>query len=702
MMEEKYREVNMKIQPRPELIRELRAQKAQKKNRFRVWTRVMAAALCLCLVAGGAFALGSLGGRRPQQLAAADLPKDVIFSAAAKDGGFIYPASYEELYDSLMARGGYGYGTPMRGWGFMDFAEAEVALDMDVNAKFSTTDDGMAAAPEPPPMPGGDEGGTDPDYSGTNVQVAGIDEADIVKTDGNYIYVLSQENKKLYIVKADGENSAVVATLKLEVTGDAKDNAWPMEMYLAGDKVFVLFSSHSIRPLPAHLDDKDSRIYPGGYEHYVPKTIVVTVDVSDRAKPKQAAELAQDGSYTNSRMANGYLYIISAQYPPIYSFPVQPRDLEAYCPGVEVDGAYRILPIDDIVICPEAETANYTILTSVSLADGRNFTDTLALSGNSGTVYFDGKNLLLAESSWTSKNSEEKRDSNGRLYTDIFSGSRVNLALLTVDGGKITETASGSIEGNLLNQFSMDIAGDTFRFVVNRNSSSQRIYTEGIDEYGDWTNHQDNCLYVLDAKLNLIGKVEGLGEDEQVKSVRFMGDIAYFVTFRQTDPLFAVDLKDPRNPKVLSALKVPGFSAYLHPYGEGLLFGFGYDADDAGRTGNLKLSMYSIANNADVRELHTSILKKATWSSATWNHKAIFVNAQKNLIAFPAEGSYYVYSYDARTGFAELGIIKLSSDGYWLDDARGMYINDCFYVVTATRIYVLSLDSLVELAVVKL
>jgi uncharacterized secreted protein with C-terminal beta-propeller domain len=141
-----------------------------------------------------------------------------------------------------------------------------------------------------------------------------------------------------------------------------------------------------------------------------------------------------------------------------------------------------------------------------------------------------------------------------------------------------------------------------------------------------------NALYVLDADLQVAGSITDLAQDEVIYSARFDGDIGYFVTFRQVDPLFAVDLSNPKAPVVLSALKIPGFSEYLHLWSDGRLFGLGRDADvETGRAGRMKLSMFDTSDPADVTERKTLLLD-SDYSAALYNHKAILISRDKNLI----------------------------------------------------------------------
>jgi len=169
---------------------------------------------------------------------------------------------------------------------------------------------------------------------------------------------------------------------------------------------------------------------------------------------------------------------------------------------------------------------------------------------------------------------------------------------------------------------------------------------------------------------------------------RFDGNTGYVVTFRQVDPLFSIDLSDPTNPVILGELKIPGFSNYLHNYGEDLLFGLGRDADEeTGGAGYLKLSMFDVSDNANVTEAHSLIIDGVYYSEASYNHKAILINYERNIIAFPAGDTYMVYSYDAEQGFVEVAVLSLTKDlgydWYW-GSMRGLYIGDVLYVFSDT------------------
>lgn len=209
-------------------------------------------------------------------------------------------------------------------------------------------------------------------------------------------------------------------------------------------------------------------------------------------------------------------------------------------------------------------------------------------------------------------------------------------------------------------------------------------------------------LYVFDSNLNQVGKTDDVANGEHVKSVRFDGDIAYFVTFRQTDPLFTVDLSDPANPQILSELKIPGFSQYLHPFGEGLLLGFGVEADPhTGIINGLKLTMFNTTDKTNVTELSTKVFTdEFVTSPASYSHKSIFVDVENSIVGIPYSSfddgiaHYVIFKYDAQTNeFVQCKDLTFTGilDEYFnynaSDYIRGLYVGDYFYVVTPQNIY---------------
>ncbi|MDO4572594.1 MAG: beta-propeller domain-containing protein [Clostridia bacterium] len=522
------------------------------------------------------------------------------------------------------------------------------------------------------------------EYSETNVQVAGVDEADIVKTDGEYIYYLV--NSTLYIARAAGEDTEILSSTPL---GGDDDKLWQnaMEMYLLGDRLMILSQSWSVVWVERDGD---------GYESGRDSTQALIYDVSNRARPRQVAALGQSGNYVSSRMVGDYVYLVTSQW--VYdAVEAQPA---TYVPAVSAGDGERLLSASDLLVYGTPSTSAYTVVGAVNLKTGTEHASAKAVFGSTGTVYCSGERLIVAESDYIQDTSDIAPDENGENVQITRSESVTKLILFSLDNGRIERLASGSVPGYLLNQFAMDEYEGVIRVVTTVNNWEERIYTDGVDRY-EYEDENYNCLYTLDLELKQLGKLERLAEDEWVESVRFDGEIGYFVTFRQTDPLFAVDLSDPARPRVLSSLKIPGFSEYLHGYGTGLLLGLGYEADEeTGIREGVKLTMFDVSNKANVKELHTARVD-ADYTVVGSNHKAILVSVEKNLIAFPADGAYYIYAYSREAGFTLLKKVGVDDDIY-SGSLRGLFIGECFYVLSESGITIIDMAGWEKLASVRL
>ena len=528
-------------------------------------------------------------------------------------------------------------------------------------------------------------GNGNPDYSNTNVQVAGIDEGDIVKTDGVYIYSL--QNNKLSIYKADGANTRLISTtevFKNESGTNGKYDSpydyryeYTIEMYLGGSFVTIITQSDQT------ITDHNS------YWRYEQLCNSYIYEVSNPASPKLIYKLGQDGNILASRVIGNTLYLLSTYY--VYDFSKDKP--ETFVPALYTNGTKTLIAPNCIAIMPTVYSTTYTIVSAVDIPSGT-ITANQTLLGGGSTVYMSAKNLYIAGNEY--KTTVENTTNYG-IYsvTKYLSYTITNITRLDVSQGSVEVAAYGSVPGYLGNQFYMDEYEGFLRIVTTDNSSKWSIYRYAVLETVDYKwddNNSSSGLYVLDMSLTRIGSVENLAPDERVYSVRFDGNIGYFVTFRTVDPLFAVDLSNPQKPVVLSALKIPGFSQYLHVYSDGLLFGLGYSADEiTGMRGSMKLSMFDTSNPKDVTEAHTLIIN-ANNSSALSNHKAIVVDHDKNIIGFPTDSEYHVYGYDNQTGFFLRA--RISLNGQWWDwNSRGLYISEFFYVVSEDAIAVIDMQT---------
>lgn len=466
----------------------------------------------------------------------------------------------------------------------------------------------------------------DPDdgYSDTNRQVEGVDEGDIVKTDGKYIYVCSSSafGSNINIYEADGKNTK-------KIYGFRADSVCVYEMYLH-DGTLALVGS-----------DLEVEVASDGCS--LNKTSVLLYNVSDVSDPVLYFQKDQSGNYSNSRMNGKYLYTISNMR---VSSAKKDDDRKCYIPCAGDD----LIPEDDIH-CPNGISSNsYVVLTSLDITKGDDFSDTLSVLGGDGICYASENNIYIAAPS----------------YSDY---GKTTISKYHYEDGRLEASCEKTFRGTILNQFSLDEYDGNLRFVATTYSDNGSI---------------SNGLYVLDKDLELLGSVDKLARSERIYSARFLGDTAYFVTYRETDPVFMVDLTDPSKPVVKDKLKLPGFSEYLHPFGDNLLLGLGSNINSDGDS-QVKLSMFDISSASSVKELHTKLLAEGTESIVSQNHKAVLISRDQNLIGFCTSNyyndrtEYQIYSYDSKKGFRK--IASLSPKDLNINSARGLYIGDYLYLV---------------------
>jgi len=575
---------------------------------------------------------------------------------------------------ALMTVSDYKEVLPYLGFDSAIYAAGGMARDEEAAAE------APMASPSAAPNEMGGLGGGEGDYSGTNVQVEGIDEADVVKTDGEYIYTL-QGGRALIITRADGADTAMVSRTQLTKSDTGENDTgyryyyeYADNMYIVGDRVVVLKNVYD-------YGQKNDEYYDNNY-------ITADIyDVSDPSSPALVVSLGQDGYLSDSRLAGNYLYLVSSYY--VYDYDEDRPS--TYIPRLYTNGEESVLPADCIFI-PGGVSETWTVVSGIDLLAGETVSTATALC-RADTVYMKGGSIYIVNSEWTTDESQPRTEDQYEVV-DYNQYAQTRILRFAAEDGKVSADGTGALPGSLLNQFSIDEKDGYLRVVTTSASSSYSVYTDKKYDFVNYQWHDDyesaSGLYVLDGDLKVVGQIDGLGEDERVYSARFDGDIGYFVTFRETDPLFAVDLSDPTAPKLLSALKIPGFSEYLHVYGDGLLFGLGMAADDEGRTECLKLSMFDTSDKADVKEAATYRLEDVWYSPALYDHHACFISVEKNLIGFAAEDEYLFFTYE-NGAFRQLASVSLG-EGYWDYNSRGLYIGDYLYVCSDGAITVLNLS----------
>ena len=521
------------------------------------------------------------------------------------------------------------------------------------------------------------------DYSGTNIQVEGVEEADIVKTDGAYIYLA--KGKSVLIVKAyPAEEAQIVTEIDVDLT--------VQDLYVAGDKL-VVFSY--VEPYTVFYD-----VVMPEYENEKPKTRVEVYDILDRSSPELERALTIDGLYFNSRLIGDHVYFIVTN-------PAYIDEDVVVLPTIREGKAWCVVEAEDVWY-PNITRGwvNYHTITALNVQDPDAEVNAETFLLDEGTnLYVSLENLYIVSYNW----------SEGSVITKIG-----------IEDGGITFKANGTVPGYVLNQFSMDEHKGYFRIATT--SNNWRRGGEG------------NNVYVLDEALNTVGSLEGLAPGEEIYSARFMGDRCYLVTFRKVDPLFAIDLSDPENPMVLGKLKIPGFSNYLHPYDEDTLIGVGKETEEA-KQGDfawhqgIKISLFDVSDVENPRELaKIEIGDRGSDSPALYNHHAFLFSRARNLLVIPileaqideddfagevppnCYGDFVyqgAYVFDvSREGIELRGQVthidddSLLRSGYWFDSEyeveRSLYIEENLYTISQGRIKINDLGTLEEVTTVEL
>lgn len=674
MFEKKYKADNERIEPTREsllsLSYKMKREQAKKKDKKKAvrWIRPAAAVAAALVVLLGCFqifrSLTPRDGQIPMAGAGAAGEAEVSQQQAQspEDYSRVY-AQIKELKEKERENGGdsdIGIYTPALGMDGIPEAEEENAVNTAGSG--SPYDDSSA----------------EKDYSDTNNQVEGVQEADIIKTDGEYIYAAVDGD--VYLLRENGGNPEILSKIekKAGTELDEKDGAHEAEEYV--NNIYVTETRLVLMKYTVDYSTYEDAVaedvaIAGCYVGQGTYTAAV-YDIADRSHPVLLNELGQSGTLISSRMVGDILYLVYSYYVP---GEIDEADPSTYVPALYLGDAKTDVAAGDIMLLGEPGAAQYLTVSSIDVGSPAEFLDTQSILGCGSDIYCNSETLVVALTTM-----EETND---------VSKDKTELFRFSLKDGAVTMESQGSVPGYVLNQFSMDEYNGYFRIVTTEN------VTHYFNEGGIASAEQEktrNHLFVLDESMNIVGSIEDLARGESIYSARFMGDTGYFVTYRQVDPLFTVDLSTPSEPKILSELKVPGFSNYLHPFGDGLLLGFGQNSDEeSGEIQGLKLSMFDTSDPAAVAEKHSELLgKKYMWSNAIGNHKAILVDSEKNLIGFPAENEYMLYSYSPESGFQKIAQLTLEADGPGdMDyDLRGFYVDDVFYLYSPSGLAAFSME----------
>lgn len=617
----------------PEMM-EKRLLEYQKKLKKLRQKKFVAAAACCAVVAGVGIAAMKLADSSTK----AQLTSDAVMYEEKESGVVETIASakdYDEIYDWINTKLEQEQKVQSKANGIMEYAVEDSA----------STESAMAVT-------------TGTGYSDTNIREEGVGEADIIKTDGKHIFILNGD--KIKIVGIESDDMEALGEIELE------GESYSAEMYVKEDRVAVFYTQST-------YEDRGD----GLGEIYRQETAAEIFDISNPEQPEKMTKITQSGTYNSVRIVGDDVYLFSDFYSDI-SFGR--AGLASYIP--EIQG--QKVSSDSIYMPQGINSTSYTVISSFSLENPDKKIDRKAIFGSDGLLYVSSNHIYVCETLWNSAGN------------DI---TQTCIRKLAYKDGKITPIGQTRIDGYLNDSFSIDEFEGNLRIVATVEPDSSDGVMPLIGNIDSAVSNKDeelsyNMLYILDENLNELSSLKDLAPDEKVYSARFMGDTGYFVTYKQIDPLFSVDLSDPKNPKVLGELKIPGFSEYLHPYGENLLLGIGMDVDETGvATNGVKISMFDISDPADVQEVDKYVIEDSFSTDVAYNYKAALVDAQKNLIGFivysDGGADYYVFSY-AEDGF--VCELKKSMVGY-NSSVRGIYVGDKFYIVTGNTVESFMLES---------
>ncbi len=509
------------------------------------------------------------------------------------------------LHDEYSARVG-PWGFDRGGWfGPMPMVEEQMAMVADEMAEAAAPAPTLAPSAAPAPVEG-------VDFSGTNVQEVGVDEADIVKTDGRRIFTLSSGR----LVVVDAASRSVVGSVAV-VEGRGR------ELFIDGDSLLLITRSTSDAPEGS-------------------ETVLQRIDVSGRA-PRIVETLNAQGNYISARSVGGTARVI-LRYDPQRNFPfVFPQNedaedvaeranraavlnstLDDWLPHYTLGSAdsstgSRLVPCGDVHAPSVFSGFGVTTVMSVPIGVDFDPSESTAVMAPGDTVYASTGSLYVATTRWVDSDAFDEDDE----WQDAWRRRRTGIHRFDITGEEAAYEASGEVLGVIHNQFSLS-----------EYNGHLRIVTTVGGPWGDESDSQVRVLSTDGAVMVEVGSVGDIGRGEQVQSVRFVGDVGYVVTFRQIDPFYTIDLSDPADPAILGELKIPGFSSYLHPIGDTVVLGVGSDADEDGRVTGAKVSLFDVSDLSTPREVAVWTAPDG-WNDVGWDHRAFLWWAPDSLAVIP-------------------------------------------------------------------
>lgn len=509
-------------------------------------------------------------------------------------------------------------------------------------------------------------------HSETNLQMEGVDESDIVKTDGSYIYIVDEELIRILDIR----NGELKQTGVIFVKEDGKSFTMK-EMYVEGDRLFVIAQGNETS---LKVPDTDSNSETAGHseswqetaandmecmkdssEYFIDtytSTTLYTYNISDRSQPVLLGKVTQDGVYKTSRKIGNLVYLFTNKSVNLPEETLDYAAVENWMPAVNGEKIAA-----NSVYIPQKGSSGL-IVSSINLVKPDNTVDKIMIVNDNVDIYVSTEALYIYNTEYSAKE------------------TITQLAKFSLKNGIIDAKGAVSVSGRVTDTFS-----------INEYQGCLRLLTTSKNTVG-----QDKSnLYLYDEKLELTGVLNDIAPGESIFAARYMGDMVYFVTFKNTDPLFAADLSDTSNPKLLGELKITGFSEYLHFWGTDKLLGIGYEIDEKSQEREgVKLAMFDISDPLDMKVLNSYVLKGSDYTAAAdlyaGGYKTVLADSDENLIGLTvvdygnkdAETVYHLFQWSGDK--FEILLSENLTGNMDNQNCRGLYAGDTFYVISPGRI----------------
>jgi uncharacterized secreted protein with C-terminal beta-propeller domain len=551
----------------------------------------------------------------------------------------------------------------------------------------------MAGQPEADLDYSASEGTASEDYSETNTQVVGVDEMDNVLTDGKYMYIAEGNQVKIVLVYTQEqgvETMTMEKIIPLQDPNEACGQYHTQGMYVDDNYLIVIgneYSTYYEEGCYPENDDEDIIVYNYNWGYGSDSMSAKVYSIADDFE--LMTEYTFSGNFLGTRKIDDELFIVTNSYIPLYDEEINVDD---YLPEYEVNNQLTTVPYEEIKYVEGVNPNSFTTFYGIDLSEEA--VNTEVILGDGGyNLYVSEDNMYLAGRIWNYIAFADE------IVNPEVSETQTAIIKVKIDGADLTFDTYGTVGGYTLNQFSMDEQNGVLRIATTT---------------GSWGTDINNRVFILNDELEVIGKVEGLGKPgETIKSVRFVGDYGYVVTFEQTDPFYVIDLSDNTNPEVLGELEITGFSSYLQPLGDDFMLGIGF-GDSKGGTRGIKISVYDITDKTNPVVFDEVIYDYSefgyAYSSVTYNHKDLLVNLSKGLISLPFSSyNYNNDDYEYNSGILVFGFdeeVGLSVKGYVQHEInseedvyvyKSKFISDYFYTISNKYIKVSTINDPVNI-----